>query len=246
MLSIDYIRKNKEKVLKAAKNKGYKVGGADLERLVKLDDEKRKVISEVQKINEEKNVISKGKATEELKEKGKKLKEELKRKEESLRKVGDELNKLLYQIPNLPLEKVPAGKGENQNKVVKKHKEPVKLDFKPKDHLELGELLDIMDVKRAAKVSGSRFGYLKNEGALLEFALINLALEFLIKESFVAVVPPVLIKKEITDLLGYWQGGGNEDYFQVEDFYLVGTAEHSLVPFYKDEAHNSFGKISTA
>ena len=120
-------------------------------------------------------------------------------------------------------------------------KEPTKFTFIPKDHVVLGEALDLIDIKRAAKVSGTRFAYLKNEGALLEFALVQLVLEVLTSEGFTPIIPPVLIHKEITEGLGYWQAGGNEDYYNLNDpeekkeLYLVGTAEHSIVPMHKDE-----------
>src|SRR5207248_2335171 len=101
--------------------------------------------------------------------------------------------------PNPAKPDVKVGKDESENEVIKKHKEPTKFTFKPKDHLELGELLDIIDTNQAAIVSGSRFNYLKNEGALLEAALRQFAFDVLLKEGFIPVVPPVLIKQSIME-----------------------------------------------
>lgn len=239
MLSINYIRDNRQKVIEASKNKGYKE--VDIDKLIQLDDQRRELIQKIQKINEEKNLLAKKSVTQQTKQQGKQLKEELKQFEDRLNIKEKEFNALLYQIPNLASDDVPIGKDETENKVVRKWGEPKKLDFKPKDHLELGESLDIIDIEKAAKISGTRFGYLKNEAVLLEFALIQLALKILTKENFIPIVPPVLIKKEITEKLGYWQAGQHEQYYWVnepeqrEGFYLVGTAEHSLVPMHMDE-----------
>jgi seryl-tRNA synthetase len=126
---------------------------------------------------------------------------------------------------------------ERGNEVIKKVGKPKKFEFTPKDHLELGEALDIIDVKRAAKVSGARFYYLKNEGALLEFALKQFAFEVLIKEGFIPTIPPVLVNKQIMDDLGYTTMGEDENIFSIDKdgLYLVGTSEQSIVPIYKDE-----------
>ena len=112
--------------------------------------------------------------------------------------------------------------------------------FKTRDHLELGEGLDVIDVKRAAKVSGTRFGYLKHEAALLEFALIQLAMETLIKEGFIPVIPPVLIKRDVMRGLGYMEHGADEDMFAIEKdgLLLAGTAEHTVIAMHKDETFN--------
>lgn len=239
MLSIDYIRDNKDKVEKAALNKGYKVS---LDKLISIDEQKRKKDQEIQDLRQELNSLSKKGIDESTRETNKQKRTEIQEKEKSLKEIANEYKKLLYEIPNIPEDDVPIGEDETKNKIIKTWGKPFKLDFKPKDHLELGESLDIIDVKTASKVSGSRFGYLKNEAVMLEFALIQLALNTLTKEGFQPIIPPVLINKNITEDLGYWNGGGNEDYYLVHEpenkdnyFYLVGTAEHSLVPMHKDE-----------
>ena len=152
---------------------------------------------------------------------------------------------MLYRVPNPPLEDVPVG-DETHNKVLKIVGELPKFKFTPKDHVEIGEDLGIIDIPRAAKVSGTRFAYLKGDGVLLELALVNYAFRKLSQKGFVPVLPPAMIKQEITEGLGYWQAGGNENYYLVRNadvyadeeglgLYLIGTGEHSVVPMHKDE-----------
>ena len=241
MLDIKFIRENPSFVQKAAKDKGVDI---DINHVLEIDKKHREFQTEVQKLREERNRISREKNIEE----GKKIKDRLEKEEHALKTVEEELNEWLLKIPNMPKKDVKVGKDETENEVIKKHKKPTKLTFAPKDHLELGEQLDIIDVKRAAKVSGTRFGYLKNEGALLEFALIQLALDTLIKEGFSPVVPPVLLRRSIAIGLGYFQGKDNDEYYWVSEpnlkssnpedhpgYYLAGTAEHTIVPMCKDE-----------
>lgn len=237
MIDIKFLQDNPELIKKAAKDKGYPI---DIDHLLEINKRYHELQSSVQKLREERNRLSREKNIEE----GKKLKEKLEREKNALRAVEEELTDWLWKIPNLPKEDVKVGKDESENEVVRKHGEPKHFGFTPKDHVELGTSLDIIDIERAAKVSGTRFGYLKNEGVLLEFALTQFAFEILTKEGFIPVIPPVLIKKEITEDLGYWQAGGNEDYYWVHEpqenkgFYLIGTAEHSVVPMHKDEVLN--------
>ncbi len=239
MLSIDFIRKNKQKVEKSATDKGYKI---NIDKLLEVDGKRRQLTQEVQQFREELKKTSKKGIDESSREEAKQKRDKIQQMEISLKKIESEWKNLIYEIPNLSANDVKVGKDESENEVIKKHGQPLKLDFKPKDHLELGTELDIIDVERAVKISGTRFGYLKNEAALLEFALVQLAFKTFTQEGFTPIVPPVLIKKEITEGLGYWQAGGSEDYYLIKEphqqessFYLVGTAEHSIVPMHKGE-----------
>lgn len=244
MIDIKFIRENQEAVQKGIKNKGLDI---DVKHILEIDSKKRGLLLSVQKLREERNIVAKERDI----EKGKKIKEKLEKEEHELRSLEERLNELLFKIPNLPLKHVPIG-DESKNEIVKKVGEIKKFDFEPRDHLELGESLGIIDVTRATKVSGSRFGYLKNEGVLLELALVQFAMEKLMQEGFTPLIPPVLIRREITEGLGYWQAGGNENYYFVRDYelseneqiksldlYLAGTGEHSVVPMHKDEIFSS-------
>ncbi|MBP9716642.1 MAG: serine--tRNA ligase [Candidatus Levybacteria bacterium] len=237
MIDIKYLRENSDEVEKAALAKKVQVS---VSSILEIDSKKRELDSEVQVLREKRNAHSstiKGKPTPEQIETGKKIKEELEGKESALSALDQELKELLLKIPNPSKADVKVGKNDTENDVVKKVGEPTKFDFAPKDHLDIGEALDIIDVQRAAKVSGARFAYLKNEGALLEFALVQFAMETLMKDGFRPIVPPVLIKTDVMRGLGYMENGGDEDMFHLEKdgFTLVGTAEHSIVPMHSDE-----------
>jgi len=243
MLDINFIRENKEKVIKGLKKRLF-ADVALVDRVLRLDEERKALITEAEKIRVERNKVAKeGKVSEE----GRKLKEELKEIEEKLDKIESEYKETLYKIPNLPDDDIPEGPEENK-KIIKTVGEKTKFDFTPKDHLDLGTALEIIDIGRASKISGSRFAYLRGDAVLLEFALINFAMEKLIKEGFTPILPPMLIKKEITEGLGYWHGGGNENYYFVKDYeelagnkereldlYLVGTGEHSVASMHSGE-----------
>lgn len=230
MLDLNCIRKNPEKVKEGIKKKGYDPKIVD--RVLKVDETRRQLIGEVEKWRQARNKLTKKDAT-----KGKKIKEMLRRLEPDLRVVEEQLKNLLNEIPNLPADDVPEGKDESENLEIKKWGKPKKFGFKVRDHLDLGERLDVIDVKRAAKVSGTRFGYLKNEGALLEFALIQFALDILTKEGFIPVVPPVMIKKESMKAMGYMEHGGEDEMYVLDKdgLILVGTSEQSIGPMHMGE-----------
>jgi seryl-tRNA synthetase len=241
MLDPKLIRENPKLVEKKALEKGIKI---NIDHISELDARFREIDLLVQKLREEKNRLAKSAANEVNKEevisKGREIKEKLEKEERALNALREEYQKVLLTIPNLAKNDVKVGKDESENEVIRKYGKPKKFDFKPKDHLELGEALDIIDVKTAAKVSGPRFAYLKNDGALLEFALKQFAFDTLTKEGFIPVIPPVLIKKEIMEGLGYTQMGEGENIFSLDKdgFYLVGTSEQSIVPMFKDETLN--------
>ena len=236
MIDIKFIRENPKEVQKGAGDKGVEI---DIGHVLEIDEEYRRLLESVQKLREEKNTLNeqiKKNPDQWDKEGAQSLKQKLEKQEQELKLVKKTLDDLLLKIPNLPLKDVPVG-DESKNKIIKKVGTPKKFDFTPRDHLELGETLDIIDVKRAAKVSGTRFGYLKNEGVLLEFALKQFAFDFLLKEGFAPVIPPVLIKRDVMKKLGYMENGGGEDMFNIQkdDLFLVGTSEQSIVPMFKDE-----------
>jgi seryl-tRNA synthetase len=234
MLDIKFIRENPDKVKEGIKKKQAKV---DIDRLLELDKKRRELLQEIEGLKAEQNKISEqGKADKEMIEKAKKLKEKIKKIEPELDKIEEEFDKLMRQIPNLPLDDVPVGEGEKDNKVLREEGEKPKFDFKPKDYLEIAEKLDIIDVKRAAKVSGTRFGYLKGGAVLLEFALVRLAFDVLTKEGFVPVVPPVMLNYKAMEGMGYLDRGADEVYhLEKDDLYLVGTSEQSIGVMHIDE-----------
>lgn len=152
-------------------------------------------------------------------------------------KAADEaVRKGLQLLPNIPLEDVPVGPDASGNSTVRVVGK-ASTDGAAKDYLSLAEGLDIIDIQRGAKVSGSRFAYLKGAGALLEFALIQYAMQELTKTGFTAVVPPVIVNEPYMEAMGYLaQGGADEVYHLEKDKqYLVGTSEQSVGPYHADE-----------
>src|SRR3989344_1088215 len=156
MLDIQFIRDNKEKVVRATKNKNKKI---DVDAILKLDGKRRDLMIEVQSLREERNKHSKIKPTPDVIKAGKEIKEKIHALETNLKKVEVELNKSLITIPNIPSNDVPIGKDDSENVEIRKWGTPRKFDFAPQDHVKLGESLDVIDIKRASKVSGSRFAY---------------------------------------------------------------------------------------
>ncbi|PIY97005.1 MAG: serine--tRNA ligase [Candidatus Kerfeldbacteria bacterium CG_4_10_14_0_8_um_filter_42_10] len=252
MIDIKFIRQNKEKVERAIKNKGIKV---DVDRLLKKDEERRELLTEIeQKRSEQKKTADR--------EKAKRLKNEISVSKKLLSETETEFNALLSNVPNLPAEDVKVGKDESENEIIKTVGEKTKFDFsakgrrrsialaterepasgwKPQDHLAIGERLDLIDVKRAAKTSGARFGYLKNEAVLIQFALVRLALDILTKEKFKPMIPPVIVTGDSMKAMGYLEHGGEEEtyHFEKDDIYFVGTSEQSIGPMHQNEILNA-------
>lgn len=165
-----------------------------------------------------------------------KIPAEIKTLEKRLQDYERKLEYYLSRLPNLTHETVPLGKDESDNVVVKVWGERPQFSFKPKDHIDLGINLNLIDIERAAKVSGARFAYLKHEATLLEFALIKYALEEVVKDGFIPVIPPVLVKREAMYGAGFLPLGEDDIYWiKGEDLCLAGTAEVPLAAMHMNE-----------
>ena len=256
MLDIKFIRQNPDKVKEGCQKKQVKV---DSDRLLEVDKKRREVLQALEDMRAQKNKASKkisetkgeedksssspfANARVDEKEKQKiilqmrELDKNSDRLTKNSKKLDEEFKKLMLQIPNLPFDDVPPGRDERDNVVLREVGEKPKFDFKFKNYLEIAENLDLIDVKRAAKISGTRFGFLKREAALMEFAIINFVFENLLKEDFIPIVPPVMIKPEMMRGMGYVERGGEEIYFVEKDnLYLIGTAEQIIGPMHADE-----------
>jgi seryl-tRNA synthetase len=140
------------------------------------------------------------------------------------------------RLPNIPKADVPVGDSDEQNVVLREvgEKRPI---ANPKQYLELTEEQGLIDIQRASKVSGSRFGYLLGGIAEMEFALVQYAQSVLLDEGFTLVVPPVMVKEENMEAMGYLNGGGEDEtyHFAKDKLYLVGTSEQSVGPMHRDE-----------
>jgi seryl-tRNA synthetase len=240
MLDIKFIRENPEKVKEGCRKKGVKV---DIDQILELDKKRREVLQALEDMRAQKNKASKKiSGTKDEKEKQKIILQmrELDRNSDrlngTLKELNEEFKKLMLQIPNLPLDDVPIGKDENNNVVLREVGERPKFDFKPRDYLEITDNLDLIDVERAAKISGTRFGILKREAVLLKFALGNFASEILIKEGFRPIDPTVMIKPEMMQGMGYVERGREEIYYLKNDnLCLIGTAEQAIGPIHANE-----------
>lgn len=254
MFDLKFLRENSQSVQESSAAKGATI---DVQAILTLDKAYRVIETETQKLREQLNALNKtikGKPTPEQLSQGKEIKEQLQAKEGDMAAQKKILHTKLAEIPNPAKADVKVGKDDAENEVMKRVGDIREFTFPVKDHLELGEALDMIDVKQAAAVSGARFYYLKNDGALLEFALRQFAFDTLLQEGFTPIVPPVMIKKEIMASLGYTQMGEKDEIYGIEneDVYLVGTAEQSIVPYHmndvlrKEELPKRYVGFSTA
>ena len=233
MLDIKYIRENIEGVKQNCKNRLAKV---DIDELLKLDTESRKIKAEIDSLRAKRNVSSKTKPSSEEISKMKKTGENIKKLEQDLKPNEEKIKELLMQVPNLTHPDVKVSVNEDDNPVLEKC-EPKKFDFAPKDHIELALNLDLIDFDRANKVSGAKFYYLKNELALMEFALIQYALDITIKKGFIPFITPDLAKQEVLEGVGYNPRGESTQIYNIENFdlSLIGTAEITMGGYHMGE-----------
>jgi len=238
MLDIKFIRENKDAVAKAAKKKR---AGFDVEKLIEVDDKRRRILGRVEEKRAEQNVANNQivKSTSEergaILEKMKVLKAELEQDETKLKKVMKEWQSLMLQVPNIPDESVPAGEGEGDNVVRKTWGEKPKFDFEPKDHVEIMTALNMVDFDRGVKAHGFRGYFLKNSGAMLSWAIWNYARDFFLRKGFDLFLPPTILHKQFFYGTGHLPGDA-EDIYQTQDGdYLAGTAEVPMMAYHAEE-----------
>ncbi len=246
MLDIKLLREEPEKVKKGIVAKNSDPNLVDM--FLELDQSWRELTKVLGDMRAEQKKLSESRDI----EGGKRNKELIKVKESELSDVEKEREIVWAQIPNLPSDDTPRGKNEEENKVLRKWGEPRKLDFKPKDHLELGEALGLIDVQSAAKISGSRFSYLKGDAVKLEFALVQYAFEVMTNpkiiqsiakgvrsgyhaKTFIPMVPPVMIRPDVFHKMARLEPKEERYYLMQDDLYLIGSAEHTLGPLHMDE-----------
>jgi len=239
MIDIDLIREQPDFIRQAAANKGVEI---DVDKLVALDARVRELKHESETIRQKQKQVGKDIAKAQGEEKRamiagmKEVADQVRSLGEQLAAAEEELHRELLPVPVPALPSVPVGESEEQNVVVRQVEGTCpKMDFEAKDYLAIAQACDIIDVERAGKVSGSRFGYLKNEAALMEFALVQLVFQTLGQEGFCPVVPPVMIKPEPMEAMGYLARGYDEIYRVQDDLFLVGTSEQSTGPYHMDE-----------
>lgn len=235
MLDLKFIRENKDLVQKKAEEKGFSV---DVKKIAALDEQRRKLLQEIENLRSQRNQKSKTKPTEAEITKLRGLGDDIKNSEAGFAKIEKELEDLLQAVPNPAFDDVPVAKDESGNQVIKKWGEPTKFSFTPQDHVSLGEKLGLIDIERGTKVSQSGFYFLKNEGALLELALINYVMGKLVKKGFVPVITPELVNEKIIGGTGYKARSEKERQIykiEGEDLHLIATAEITLVGQHANE-----------
>ena len=244
MLDSKYIEENMDKVRGKLAERGAEI---DFEEFWALDRGRKEIIKKVEKLERERNIGSK--KVGELRREGKKeeaqeLQEEMKRTSVQIKELGElraraeeEFRNFLLTIPNISHDSVPVGGSDADNVEIRKWGEPKDFDFEPKDHVEIGKDLDILDLDRAAKITGARFALYKGLGARLERALINFMLDLHTNEhGYTEVLPPFMANTDS------FIGTGNlpkfeEDLFKIEgtNFYLIPTAEVPVTNIHRDE-----------
>ena len=255
MLDIQFIRDNPELVKEKSAQKTYPV---DVDRLLQLDTERRATLTQLDELRARRNAnaadMKGGKPSEDQIAAGKQLKEDIAAIEATLATINDVYEPLLKAVPNMPLDYVPVGATEDENIIAKEVGQPRSFDFEPKHDYQLGaeDALDLIDKERAAKVSGSRFAYLKGDLVLLQFAIVQLVMQTLgdeviikklIEENdlqisskpFRPVLPPAVLKTE--PYVASARLNAEEVTYQLaqDDLWLNASAEHTLCTMYWNE-----------
>jgi seryl-tRNA synthetase len=240
MLDIKFIRDNKDIVQAGAKKKHVEV---DIDMLIGLDDERLKILKEVEQLRGEVNRVSNDIARDQdsalkiqLIEEMRVVKEDIKAKEEALKKIVEDWQKLMVQVPNVPDMSVPEGESDEQNVEIRSWGEKPEFSFAPKNHVELMLAHDMADYERGSKVAGFRGYFMKNDGARLEWALMHFVENrFMNREGFTPMIVPSLLRREPFMGTGYLPQS-EEDLYKTQDSdYLAGTAEVSTMGYYMNE-----------
>jgi len=243
MLDLRAIREDPDPV-RAALARRSPDSVADLDRALELDESRRSLLVRVEELRAEKNRLSKavGRADESeragLKEQVRSVSAELERLEQDLGDVQNRLDTVAVLLPNPPHESVPVGESDDDNEELRRWGEPPSFSFPTRDHVELGQLLGVIDIERGVRTSGSRFYYLTGRAVSLQFALMRYALDFTRPHGFTPVIPPVLVREEAMFGTGFLP---TEEYnlYVVPDedspLYLVGTSEVSIASFHAHE-----------
>jgi seryl-tRNA synthetase len=239
VIDLNLLRENPEaiKASQRARGRDEKI----VDQAVELDAKRRKALADFESLRAEQNAHSKIVATAPKDQKASLVAEagalsaKVKAANELAGSAAEELDRVIWQIENVVLDGVPAG-GEADYVVIKEVGKKPAFNFEPQDHVALGESLDVIDMERGAKISGSRFYFLKGMGARLELALMNLALDKATKAGFTALITPTLVRPEIMAGTGFLGEHADEIYYlPADDLYLTGTSEVALAGYHRDE-----------
>lgn len=240
MVDITFIRENTNVIKKASADKLIPV---DIDRLLALDSSLRELTTKIDALRAERNRMSKliqtcsdAKEKESFAEKVRLLKSELSEFETSARDIRIEFDDLMLRVPSVPAPEVPIGKGEDDNVEIRRVGQIRDFGFPIRDHVELCEIHNMLDVPRGVKVAGSRSYFLKNKAVFLEMALCRFVMDFLSTRGFTPMIVPQLVKEKAMQGTGYFPIGYDQAYSITEDeLFLIGTSEVSLVSYHQDE-----------
>lgn len=240
MLDVKMVRSNPDEVRRALERRGD--SATSLDEFLALEEERRRLLTDVEsrraarkRASDEIAVVKKaGGDAEQAIAAMRALGDTIKEREASLAEVEEQLKTMLLEIPNIPLPGVPDG-GEDDSVVLRHVGTPPELNFEVKDHLDLGIALDLIDMERGAKVSGSRFAYLKGDLVLLQFALVRYGLDIIGAKGFRPVIPPVLVREEAMYGTGFFPTDRAQVYETVDGDCLVGTSEVPLAAMHMQE-----------
>ena len=239
MLDLRTIRENPDLVRDACRRKKI---DADIDGILALDQKARelKTVFDTKKADQNRKSKEIGKLPKEDRAEAlagmKTLSAEVKAIEADLKAVEEELRGLLLFVPNIPSVEVPSGVTDEDNVEIERVGAIREFDFKPKDHVELGQSLDLMDVERATRIAGSRTYFLRNEGALLELAILRFALDHMVSKGFTPMLVPNLVRTEAMEGTAYLPGGEEQAYRTTkDDSWLIGTAEVPLTAYHMGE-----------
>ncbi|MFH1822947.1 MAG: serine--tRNA ligase [Patescibacteria group bacterium] len=248
MLDIKFIRENPEDVKKAVKNKNIDL---DIDNLLKIDEEKRKMQTELDDLRKKRNEIAQAtkgeKPSADLIKEGKSIKAKILKLEKQFLELEKEFNFLMSYTPTIPSPKAPIGNDEKDNVEIRKWGKIPKFKFKIKDHLILGKELDILELDRGVKVSGYRGYFLKNEGVFLHLGLMMYALKKLAAKGYAPFIPPTIVKDFVLFGSGHFPFV-KDDIYQIanpgkladgslikENKFLTGTAEPPMLAYHSNE-----------
>ncbi|HUB99930.1 MAG TPA: serine--tRNA ligase [Solirubrobacterales bacterium] len=241
MLDLKLIRSDPERVKAALARRG---AAAQVDELLAFDARRRELLPEIENAQAERKTLSKqigeakqrGEDAEELMATVAGLKETIESGKEELEQVDAELGKLALALPNIPDPDAPAGDSDEDAVEIKRVGEPPQFDFEPRDHLEIGTELGLIDMEAGAKLSGSRFAYLKGDLVLVELALVRFAIELVRSEGHEPVVPPVLVREEALEGTGFLPEARDQIYeIPKDELFLTGTSEVALAGLHADE-----------
>ncbi len=240
MLDVKMVRANPDQVRESLRRRGAPT--SPLDEFIAVEEQRRRLVGEVESMRSERKKASEAigarkKAGEDASAEmaaTRELGERIKDKEAELNQSEARLHELLLAIPNIALPDVPAG-GEDDSVVLREVGERPTFAFEPKDHVDLGVALDVIDIERAAKVSGSRFAYLKGDLVLLELALVRYGIDVVMTRGFRPVIPPVLVREEAMYGTGFFPTDEQSIYRTTDGDCLVGTSEVPLAGLHMDE-----------